>query len=597
MCIAASAWAQQRQLARFAVAGSAPPEVNEALNRVLESRRRFMALDAEIDRDDEERLLRRLQELSVGALATEGYFSPRITVAPASGGDASYVLNVELGPRATVRQVDIVLHGPIAEQAERAADLRKSWELPAGAPFRDSVWSDAKTRLLARVQQRDFAAARLVDSEAQVDVETSSVTLRVELDSGPAFTVGDLQVSGLQRYDAELIERFNPFRPGDRYDVLQLLDFQRRMQASPYFSSVLVEVDANPERPERAPILVTVTEAASKRVSFGVGYSTNYGPRFETTYRQANLFGYPYTLLSGFGIDDVRSIIYGEVQLPPKPNGALDSVGALFERSEIEQVRDDGGRERMVSHRWGGGVARKRVRESPDATIETRLGANVERETRRSDDPNTPGTKNDTLYGTYSWTRRAVDEITDPRRGDILSATVGAGIGREILHSLSNNTFSYLYGRYVRYQPVPFLDRRRNILIGRIEAGRTFSDNPNVVPKDFLFTAGGSGSVRGYAYQSLGPRAGTTRPGGTNLLVGSIEYVHWFSDAWGGAMFVDAGDAADDWGDLEFGRGYGLGVRWKTIAGPIALDYAYGERRSDNVGGRWRLHFAIAIAF
>lgn len=587
VCLAAPIGAQQRPLARFDVP-DAPAEVYVALERVLESRRRFTVTELEVDREDDERLLRRLQELALPALATEGYFSARFRVEPSADEAARYVLRVELGPRATVRQVDLVFKGGIEQQPQRMAELRRAWELPAGAPFRDSLWGSAKSRLLSRVQEKDFAAAQLADSQAEVNVENASVVIRVEVDSGPPFTVGDLVVNNLKRYDKSLVERFNPFKPGDRYDVLQLLDFQRRMQSSPYFASVVVNVDADPAKADRAPIVVDVTEATSKRVSFGIGYSTNTGARFETTYRQAHLFGHPYTLQSGFGIDQTRSIVYGEILLPPKPNGALDSVGALFERSEIERV---------ITHRWGGGVARKQVRERPDATVETRLAGNVERETRRSEEPNTPSRTNDTLYGTYTWTRRAVDEITDPRRGTILSATAGAGIGREVLQSLSENTFSYLYGRYVRYQPLPFLDPRRNILIGRLEAGRTFTDNPDVVPKDFLFTAGGSGSVRGYAYQSLGPNAGTARPGGTNLLVGSLEYVHWFSPEWGGALFVDVGDVADDVQKYEFGRGAGLGVRWKTIAGPIALDYAYGERRSDGTGGRWRLHFSIAIAF
>jgi outer membrane translocation and assembly module TamA len=48
---------------------------------------------------------------------------------------------------------------------------------------------------------------------------------------------------------------------------------------------------------------------------------------------------------------------------------------------------------------------------------------------------------------------------------------------------------------------------------------------------------------------------------------------------------------------MSFARGAGLGVRWKTFAGPLALDAAYGAQRPDGSGGRWRLHFAVAIAF
>ncbi|GAB4463935.1 MAG: BamA/TamA family outer membrane protein [Burkholderiaceae bacterium] len=586
--VAATAAAQDRLLARFDAPG-APAEVAEMLVKLLEARQRIVAIEADLDAADEERLLRQLREDTLGALATEGYFAPSIRIAPDRGEGARYVLQIELGPRARIGKVDLVLRGPIEKQPQRIAELRAAWELAIGAPFRDSVWSTAKSRLLARVQEKDYAAARLVDSLAEVDPDAHSVSLRVEIDSGPPFTVGELQIEGLKRYGRDLVERFNPTKPGDRYDVLQLLEFQRRMQRSPYFSSVGVVVEPDPQRADRAPIVVKVTEAQTKRVSFGLGYSTNTGPRAEALYRQALIFGYPYTLQTGVGVDRTRAIVYSDLLLPPKPNGALDSLGVLYERSDIEDV---------ITHRWGAGAARTHLREAAEATIETRLALNLQRELRRNAlTPDVPGVTSDTAFGTYTWTRRAVDEVTDPRRGHILSGTAGAGINRDILRSLVSNVFTYTHARYVRYQPLPLADPKRNVLIARVELGRTFSDNPDIVPKDLLFTAGGVGSVRGYAYQALGRRAGTARPGGTLLAVGSLEAVHWFSNEWGGAVFVDVGDAADSRRELSFGRGAGFGARWKTLAGPLALDLAYGERRPDGSGGRWRVHFAVAIAF
>ena len=586
--VAATAAAQERLLARFDAPG-APAEVNEALAKLLEARQSIVAIEADLDAADEERRLRRLREDALAALASEGYFAPDVRIEADREERARYLLRIDPGPRVHIGKVDLVLRGAIESQPQRIAELRAAWELPVGAPFRDSVWSTAKSRLLARVQEKDFAAARLVDSLAEVDADRHSASLRVEIDSGPPLTVGELRIEGLKRYDRDLVERFNPTRPGDRYDVLQLLDFQRRMQSSPYFASVVVSVEPDPQHAERAPIVVKLAEAQTKRVSFGLGYSTNTGPRAEALYRQALIFGYPYTLQTGVGVDRTRAIAYSDLLLPPKPNGALDSLGVLFERADIENV---------ITHRWGAGAARTQLREVKEATIETRLGLNLQRELRRNAlTPDVPGVTSDAAFGTYTWTRRAVDEITDPRRGDILSGTAGVGITRDILRSLVNNVFTYTHARYVRYRPLPLVDPKRNVLIARVELGRTFADDPDIVPKDLLFTAGGVGSVRGYAYQTLGPRAGTARPGGTILAVGSLEAVHWFTAEWGGAAFVDVGDAADDWNAMSFARGAGLGIRWKTLAGPLAFDVAYGDRRPDGSGGRWRLHFAVAIAF
>jgi len=59
-------------------------------------------------------------------------------------------------------------------------------------PFRDAIWSSSKTRLLARVGDTT-SRCRLVDSQAEVDVESATVKLMVEIDSGPAFTGGSFR--------------------------------------------------------------------------------------------------------------------------------------------------------------------------------------------------------------------------------------------------------------------------------------------------------------------------------------------------------------------------------------------------------------------
>jgi len=112
---------------------------------------------------------------------------------------------------------------------------------------------------------------------------------------------------------------------------------------------VVVAVDPDPAQAEAQPVRVELTEARTKRLSFGVGYTTNGGPRVESTYRQALLFGYQYTLQSGIGIDRITDIIYADVLLPPKPNDALDSLGVLYEHTDIEN---------QITQRWGAGAAR-----------------------------------------------------------------------------------------------------------------------------------------------------------------------------------------------------------------------------------------------
>lgn len=567
-----AAVAAETPLARFVAPPATAAEVDPLLARVLESIR----LGDPFDPEDDERRLRRLRDAAIDTLATEGYFSAQVTADKDPDNRAHYVLRVDPGPRARVVAADIRLRGGIEEQPARVRELRAAWELQVGQPFRDAVWSTAKTRLLARVAERDFAAARLVESQAQVDVESATVRLEVEIDSGPVFTLGELSIKGLTRFDANLVERYNPFAYGDRYDAAKMLEFQRRLQASPYFGRVTVDIDTDPAQPRAVPIRIELSESRTKRFSFGVGYSTNVGPRAEATYRQSLVFGFPYTVQTGIGADSTRQVAFADLLLPPKPGGAMDSLGVLVEHTDVENV---------ITDRRAGGVARANTHETRSASYETRLSFNLQREQRRLRGVDTvPAVTNDVLSGVYAWTRRAVDSITDPRRGDILTVRVGAGLQRSGI----NDTFLYGYGRYLRY----FELGSKGQLILRGEAGHTQADDIDRVPNEFLFRAGGAGSVRGYSYQSLGAKTGTATLGSRSLIVGSAEYVHWFTGEWGGAVFYDVGDADDDLWSVKWAKGYGAGARWKTIAGPLALDVAYGQRDQ-----RWRVHFAIAIAF
>ena len=112
------------------------------------------------------------------------------------------------------------------------------------------------------------------------------------------------------------------------------------------------------------------------------------------------------------------------------------------------------------------------------------------------------------------------------------------------------------------------------------------------IPTTFLFRTGGDRTVRGYAFESIGVPQGNAIVGGRYLAIGSIEYTRWFAGDWGGAVFVDAGDAFDDRRAFDLAVGYGIGARWRSPIGPFRADIAYGERARS-----LRLHFSAGFTF
>ena len=98
--------------------------------------------------------------------------------------------------------------------------------------------------------------------------------------------------------------------------------------------------------------------------------------------------------------------------------------------------------------------------------------------------------------------------------------------------------------------------------------------------------------MRGYALDSLGVPEDGAIVGGRVLAVASAELVYYFTSQWGGAVFMDAGNAADTWKGFRFDRGTGAGVRWRSPIGPVNVDLAYGEASQS-----LRLHFSVGYAF
>jgi translocation and assembly module TamA len=561
--LGAHAWAQGS-------AGTleAPTQLQGLLRQHVDALRETPAIQ---DEGERLRVVRQTRRQVEGLLATEGYFSPTVTIDGGLGSPLRLV--VDPGLRVQVTAVAIEFRGAIAQDGEQAAarrqTLREGWRLRPGQPFRQPDWEAAKQNALRQLLTRDYAAATIADSRAEVDPETGSAALTVVYDSGPAFVLGPLEVSGLETHSSELVARYNTLAPGEPYDQQRLLDLQTRLQNTPYFAAVTVDVDPDPARADPAPLRVQVREARSKRVGVGAGYSSNTGARGELTFRHSNLWDRAWDLASGLRIEQKRQFGYADVHVPPTQKDYRDSVGVLGERSDIQG---------LVTQRVGVGAVRTRVRER----VETRWSLGFQRE--RREPQNGVGTINSALTLNGSWTYRAVDDVLDPRRGYVIHLQLG-GASQALL---SDRSFVRGYGRYQHYFPV----LEQDALILRAELGLTAAQGREGIPQEFLFRSGGAQSVRGYSYQSLGVREGDAVVGARKLAVAGTEYVHWFNRSWGGAAFYDVGNAWDDSADARLFVGYGLGGRWRSPAGPLALDLGYGHHDR-----KLRLHFSVAIAF
>lgn len=516
--------------------------------------------------------LRRAQQEIGDLLATEGYFTPTIALHPA-GSNGDQVIVVTPGPVAHVTQVYIEFKGDLADDTPahqaRIEQLRAAWALGDGKPFRSIEWQDAKAALLAGVAQEDYAVAQIALSQAEVDPVTASVQLMVVVDSGPAFRFGDLAVNGLERYDRNLVTRLAPFHAGDPYRRDQLLTFQTRLQNMAQFSSVIVNIETGEATHDAAPIKVDLVEAKSRHIAFGLGYSSNNGARTEINYLSHNFLERAWNQSTRLRLEQKQQTLSAGIDTLPDGNGYRMAWGASGQATLIQGLKTI---DKNLS------VTRSRTL----GQIEMQAGINWQQEDKRP-----AGATRETsqaLVLDWQWHRRAVDDPLYPRRGSLTEIHVG-GASRGLL---SDQNFMRSYARQQIWWPVG----ARDIFSLRGEAGYTAAPSRSGIPQEYLFRAGGSQSVRGYAYQSLGVHEGTAVVGGRILLTGSAEYTHWFTHDWGAALFADSGDATDVWRDLHLSSGYGGGARWRSPVGPLAMDLAWGRETH-----ALHLHFSIAVAF
>ncbi|MCK4487379.1 MAG: BamA/TamA family outer membrane protein [Desulfobacterales bacterium] len=122
----------------------------------------------------------------------------------------------------------------------------------------------------------------------------------------------------------------------------------------------------------------------------------------------------------------------------------------------------------------------------------------------------------------------------------------------------------------------------------------------DTIPADERFYAGGGGSIRGYAFQSVGPLEGTEPLGGRSLLEVSVEFRLKLSDRIGLVTFIDGGNvftgSTPDLGeDLQWGAG--LGLRYFTAIGPVRLDISVPLNRREGIDDRFQIYVSLGQAF
>lgn len=504
---------------------------------------------------------------------TEGYFSPLIKTDVSSKGDGRKTITVTVDPGlpTKISSVELRFIGPVLSEAPAQEQaVRHAWPLPKGAQFSQKNWDSAKNTALKALQAKRYLSAKITSSQARIDVRHRQAELSVVFDSGPTFTLGPVTVNHLKRYPEKIIHSVNPLQVGEIYSLERVLELQQQIQNTPYFSSVAVEVPHNPEQSKQAPVKVKVSEYPYHSVRGGIGYTTDAGAKAQGQYLYNNMFGRAWVLETQAVLEQRERKGVLQLSAPPDSKGYKNSLLTSYERTNVQKTD-------LYSLRVG--AMRTHTSQHFDQTYSVLLYQD------RLEQNNGPSVLSRALVPSLTLVWRAIDDPIFPRHGHIFSISPAFAV-KDVLTDQSFGRL-YLFGRQ-------YFSLGKNDLVSlRLEAGGVLTDgSADNVPATLRFRAGGSNSIRGYSYQSIGRQSGDAILPTKYLFTASAEYQHWLSRDWGAAVFYDVGTATDNWTQKVMYQGFGIGARWRSPVGPVNLDLAYGVRRR-----AFQPYLTLGIAF
>ena len=608
-------------------------DIRKLLDRHLELKRYQKVSDLD---DAELRQLLSNSETNIRQLlGTQGYFTPTIRQelqAPVAAGTAQaggplpeVVISVDPGPQTAVRQVDLHFAGAITDYPPalpQLGEIYNGWGLPLDDPFTQNAWSDAKTLALRGLQAERFPTARLADSQAVIDPDTSSASLRISYDSGPVYKYGPVQIKGAERYDRVIIERLTRVQPGADYRQRDMVDAQQRLLDSGYYTGAYVSVDTTPgSNPENAPVLVQVQEAKLQKLVFGLGFSTDRGPRIsiDHTHNKEPVFG--WRGINKLQVDKVRQAFSTSLLAPPD-----DRLWRWLANASVSREKFADQTQTTQQLRFG----RTKLEKNIDRTYYLQYDHN----NARFDD----GTRQaaQALSANYVWTYRHFNSQTYPTSGYGIGLELGGGMTlqpqrtpfgrvsarylgflsldedlregvgkalplRQDLKAVATGNAEALSAQPLLQAPTAasVLKRRNGELVLRLEGAGVLAKQEAVIPHNLLFLTGGDATVRGYGYQDIGVEDanGIVSPGRYKV-AGSLEYrrplfLRGKPSDWDSVLYVDAGSVADRPQNLRpLKVGVGAGALWRSPVGPVQMSVAYGIQSR-----KVRLHMNLGFTF
>ena len=546
--------------------------------------------------------------VTIAGLALEAADLRETLEALPAGSKAPVQITIDTGPLFHLGRVSI--------DGEVSAKARSAFGLESGAPAVASLVLAAGERLLEAMEEEGHAFAKVDDPIAYQDAHEPILDVSFKATPGAVYQLGPIHFQGMTRLKESVLQKRLKLRPGELYSPSRIERARTDLLALGTFSGISVRLPKQADvQGDTLPVTFEVQERKRHAVGVNAVYSSDLGGSGGVTWTDRDLFGNAEQLTLGASINnwggsDTTGLGYTLSAQLTKPDFLRNDQSLQYSLSALrqqliayDQTEQIGGvtLSRKLTPFWsiGAGVTVEKETIFQQAALQY-AGANFYY----------------TLFALplsakYDSTGLA-NPLSDPLHGArvTLSLTPTESIGRP------DATFVILQATGASYLDLARLGWTppgRSVIAVRGLIAEAHGAGEFSLPPDQRFYAGGSSTIRGYQYQSVGPifqgPPGATTPpkppipiGGTELVAAGVEFRQRMYTNFGAAVFVDAGNlcCSPNEPSHRFGGrpsvGYGAGLRYYTPIGPIRLDIGLPVRRLP-AGDALEIYVGLGQAF
>jgi translocation and assembly module TamA len=503
------------------------------------------------------------------------------------GSTAQVSVSFNLGTLYHLRQIDIEGEVP------PTVDARETLGLKTGQPAVAAVVLAGGARLLTALQEQGYAFAQVDAPVAFEAADAPVLDLSFHVKVGSKAKIGEIHIQGLKRVHESLLRRRLQLHQGDPYKASLIEAARRDLLALSVFQQVSVQIGSQADESGGVPITFKVTERLRHAMALSAAYSSDLGGSGGATWTDRNVFGNAEQLsltanITNLGGSDTTGTGYN--------TGVKYTIPEFFHRDQSLELALSAIKQDLLAYDQTAKTASATLSRKLSSVWRVSAGVSTTEEqiiqvTSVTTAPNgqlvgVPQTFNYTLIALpFSVVYDSTDlptALDDPRHGyrGSVSLTPTYAIGHP------NATFLITQVKIATYFDLNNLlpiAPGRSVLAARALAGFAQGAGELSLPPDQRFYAGGTSTVRGYAYQLVGPVFPQTDipVGGTAIAAAGLEFRQRFYSSWGAVAFVDAGEVSASLKSLpdDIRVGIGAGMRYYTPIGPIRVDIAVPVNR------------------